>query len=44
MTRIAVGAMGTQRGREQRDRTRVVIAEDSVLLRVLAALVFLRSA
>jgi DNA-binding NarL/FixJ family response regulator len=33
MTRTAVGATGNQRGRQQKDRVRVVIAEDSVLLR-----------
>jgi DNA-binding NarL/FixJ family response regulator len=33
MTRTAVGATGNQRRREQKDRMRVVIAEDSVLLR-----------
>ena len=33
MTRTAVRGGGHQRGHEQHDRTRVVIADDSVLLR-----------
>ena len=37
MTRIAVRGDGHQRGHEQQDRTRVVIAEDSVLLRKVGA-------